>query len=114
MELKDKGSLIDILNASESILSFTKDTTETNFYKSDLIQSAVIRKLEIIGEATKRLSKEFRANNNDLPWSKMAGLRDILIHAYDGVDISELWNIIQTEIKNVQKEILKIRQINEF
>jgi uncharacterized protein with HEPN domain len=57
-----------------------------------MCQSAVIRQLEIVGEATKRLSEPFRTNHPDIPWQKMAGMRDILIHAYDAVDLDEVWN----------------------
>jgi uncharacterized protein with HEPN domain len=57
-----------------------------------MCQSAIIRQLEIIGEATKHLSAAFRGNHPDIPWQKMAGMRDILIHAYDAVDLDEVWN----------------------
>lgn len=54
-------------------------------------QSAVARQLEIIGEATKRLSEEFRGAHPEVPWRHMAGMRDVLIHAYDHVDMDEVW-----------------------
>ncbi|WP_408641312.1 DUF86 domain-containing protein [Serpentinicella alkaliphila] len=55
---------------------------ESEFFRSKLIQDAVIRNLEIIGEATKRISKELRLKEYDIPWKEMAGLRDVLIHDY--------------------------------
>ncbi len=64
-------------------------------------QSAVIRQLEIIGEATKRLSAELRSTYTDIPWRQMAGMRDVLIHAYDHVDIYEVWNVVQQSLPDV-------------
>ena len=56
-------------------------------------KDAVMRRLEIIGEATKRLSEIFKAAHPDIPWRKMAGMRDMLIHAYDAVDSLEVWKV---------------------
>ena len=64
-------------------------------------QSAVICQLEIIGEATKRLSDELRETHADIPWRQMAGMRDVLIHAYDHVDIDEVWNVIEQALPDV-------------
>lgn len=60
--------------------------------QASMCQSAVIRQLEIIGEATKRLSPEFRGNHPNVPWKDMAGLRDRLIHAYDDLDLDRIWD----------------------
>ena len=67
-------------------------------------QSAVIRQLEIIGEATKRLSNEFRETHADIPWRQMAGMRDVLIHAYDHVDIDQVWNVVQQALPDVAEK----------
>lgn len=92
MQPRDQSYVLDILKAMQLIQEFIKDTDKSAFERDLKTQSAVIRQLEIIGEATKRLSDEFRDKHPDIPWRKMAGMRDILIHAYDHVDVQEVWN----------------------
>lgn len=78
-------------------------------FKADLkTQSAVVRQLEIIGEATKRLSDESRQNHPSIPWRQMAGMRDILIHAYDHIDMEEVWNAAQISIPDLIKQVKKL------
>jgi uncharacterized protein with HEPN domain len=91
MTPRDQGYLLDILLAARLVCEFVKDVSRTEFDDSLLIQSAVMRQLEIIGEAAKRLSFETRAELPDLPWQQMAGMRDILIHAYRKVDLTAVW-----------------------
>lgn len=67
-----------------------------------MIQDAVIRNFEIIGEATKKVSKEFKKENSQLPWKEMAGMRDKLIHDYFGVDIQVIWNSIVQDLPVLQ------------
>lgn len=62
------------------------------------IQDAMIRNFEIIGEATKQVSEQTKERRDDIPWSKIAGLRDVLIHDYMGVDLDEVWNIVQLQL----------------
>ena len=68
------------------------------FISSSHWQDAVIRQLEIIGEATKRLSTELCSQHTDIPWRRIAGLRDVLIHDYMGVDIKAVWEITQQNL----------------
>ena len=75
-------------------------------FENDLkTQSAVIRQLEIVGEATKRLSEAFREQHTGIPWRQMAGMRDILIHAYDHVDANEVWNVVKLALPSLIKKI---------
>ncbi|MCD4791816.1 MAG: DUF86 domain-containing protein [Bacteroidales bacterium] len=69
-----------IMNGIDKILSYTDKLSEEQFLENDLVQDAVIRNLEIIGEAVKMLSNEFRTEFNNIPWKDIAGMRDILIH----------------------------------
>ena len=78
MPQRDKSYLYDILEALNSIRAFITGVDHDSFVENDMLLSAVIRKLEIIGEATKRLSPEFRASHTEVPWKKMAGTKDVL------------------------------------
>jgi len=78
------------------------------FIASSHWQDAVIRQLEIIGEATKRLSKQFCLRHSDVPWRRIAGLRDVLIHDYMGVDISAVWEITQKNLPPLRLQIESI------
>ncbi len=91
MPQRDAAHLDDTLRASELILSFLEGIDHDAFHHDLKTQSAVIRQFEIVGEATKRISTEFKTAHPGIPWRKMAGLRDILIHAYDTVDANEVW-----------------------
>ena len=84
--------LNDILKCIDNIKTYTQEG-EAEFLISSLIQDAVIRNFEIIGEATKRLSPEFRQSYPSIPWRRMAGFRDILIHSYMTIDLSTVWQI---------------------
>lgn len=92
MSLRDLDYITDILIAARHIEAFLVGRDRDTFETDLMCQSAVIRQLEIIGEATKRLSELFRTSHPDIPWQKMAGMRDILIHACDAVDLDEVWN----------------------
>jgi uncharacterized protein with HEPN domain len=92
---RDAGNLLDILAAATLVRQFTIGMSRAEFESDVKTQSAVVRQIEIIGEATKRLSDEFRSAHAEVPWKKMAGMRDVLIHAYDEVDLEEVWNVIQ-------------------
>lgn len=82
----DRIYITHILECINNINSYVQN--EKDFLSSRLIQDAVIRNLEVIGEATKKISKELREQEKLVPWSEMAGLRDVLIHNYFGVDLS--------------------------
>jgi len=108
MLLRDLTSLQDIVAAIELVAKFTQGVDHDNFDESLLIQSAVVRQIEIIGEATKRLSEEFRQKYTDIPWRQMAGMRDILIHAYDSIDPDEVWNVATRDLPRICTQIKAI------
>jgi len=99
----------DILTAIQDIESFTKDMSFSEFEKDRKTINAVIRSLEVPGEATKRLPKSLRRRHPDIPWNKMAGMRDILIHDYMGVDIKTVWNVTQERLRELKPLLEKLR-----
>jgi uncharacterized protein with HEPN domain len=78
---------------------------EEDFYKDETLKRAITRSLEIIGEAIKNLTIEFRLKYNSVPWSYMAKLRDKIIHHYQDVDYETIWNIISLEIPELHFQI---------
>jgi uncharacterized protein with HEPN domain len=106
----DRDFLSDIQEAVQRITIYTAGLTYETFLADIKTQDAVIRNLEILGEATKNLSTELRAKYPGLPWKGMAGVRDRLIHHYFGVNFDIVWQIITTELSEVASQIEEIIQ----
>ena len=103
----DQIYLRDILERIERIESYTQEGKET-FYQSLLIQDGVIRCFEVIGEAVKQLSPEIKQKYADISWRKIAGFRDVLIHNYMGVDLDEVWGVIENNLPSLKKEMVTV------
>jgi uncharacterized protein with HEPN domain len=102
--------LNDILGSIEKIEKYMKDVTREEFFKDTKLQDAVMRRLEIIGEATKNIPEYFRKKYPNIPWKKIAGMRDVLIHVYFGVNVERVWVVIKKDLPDLKeklKEILK-------
>ena len=109
----DQDLLSDIQEAAQRIAIYTAGMTYDTFLGDTKTQDAVIRNLEIIGEATKNLSGELRTEYPDLPWKGMAGVRDRLIHDYFGVNLDIVWQIITAELSEVVAEVEAIKRDNK-
>ena len=97
-----------IFDSIKSIESFSKGLSKSEFFKDEIRQNAIIRKLEIIGEATKNLNSEFRSKYPQVEWQKISGLRDKLIHDYFGINLERIWNIMEKDLPNLKITIQNI------
>lgn len=96
---KDPRIFLDHIHASIALIEeYTKGISREQFFDSPQIQDAVMRRLEIIGEAVKNLPADFKTKHPHIPWKQIAGLRDILIHEYFGVDMKLLWNLLEKDL----------------
>ncbi len=107
---KDKAYLKDMLDAISDIEVFIGNINEAEFYKNKEKKYAVVRTLEIIGEATKNLSKELRAKHKEIPWKEIAGMRDKLIHWYFGIKWELVWGTVKNKIPELKNQLSKISE----
>src|SRR4030065_2099759 len=98
----------DILESIEAIEGYVQSKTEEQFYGNRQVQDAVLRRLEIIGEAVKNIDEEFRNRYPEIPWKKIAGLRDVLIHEYFGVNMKRVWRVIKIDLPDLKSMISRI------
>ncbi|RLG24087.1 hypothetical protein DRN76_04470 [Methanosarcinales archaeon] len=99
-----------ILESIELIENYTANKTISDFIESVQLQDSIIRRIEIIGEAVKNLPADVKSKYPDVPWQKIAGMRDVLIHKYFGIDLELTWQVVQKDIPDLKRENLKIKQ----
>ncbi len=97
----------DIKEAIERIESYTRDTKYQKFLKDTKTQDAVVRNLEIIGEAAKNISADFKRKKRDIEWKSIAGMRDKLIHKYFGVNLAIVWDVVKKKLPQLKNQIKK-------
>lgn len=100
--------LEDISEAIQKIHGYTKGMSSKTFAHDVKTLDAVVRNLEVIGEAVKKIPEKTRSKHSEVDWKKIAGLRDILIHEYFGIDAEIIWDIVQNKLPALEK---KVRQI---
>ena len=99
-----------ILESINLIEEYAKGKTKNDFLKLISLQDMIIRRLEIIGEAVKNLPQEIKDKYIDVPWKKIAGMRDKLIHEYFGIDIEFTWGVIEKDLPYLKKRIIEIKK----
>jgi len=99
-----------MLDAISDTEAFIGNINEAEFYKNKEKKYAVVRALEIIGEAAKNLSKELRAKHKEIPWKEIIGMRDKLIHWYFGIKWELVWETVKNKIPELKKQLLKISE----
>jgi uncharacterized protein with HEPN domain len=97
--------ILDAISKIETYVSVGKERFMTESHWHD----AAIRQLEIIGEATKKLSPELRSAHPETPWRRIAGMRDVLIHDYIGVDLNAVWEVAQKDMRELEEVVERIR-----
>jgi len=103
----EKLYIRDIAECIERIEAYTQEGREA-FMQTRMIQDAVVRNFEIIGEATKRLSTDLKQAYPQIQWQQIAGFRDVLIHDYVRVDLDEVWGIIERDLSVLKETIQRI------
>jgi len=97
-----------ILDSINAIYSFLGDFTKSDLEKDRKSQNAIIRELEIIGEAVKNIPESVKLSHPDVPWKKIAGMRDKLIHHYFGISLDIIWDVLKYDLSQLKKQIQKI------
>ena len=100
--------MLHIRDAIREIENYTAESTENSFSANSMQKFAVVKQLEIIGEAANNITDDLKLNNPDIEWEKIIGLRHILVHEYYGIDEYVVWNIVQNDIPELKKKTQKI------
>jgi uncharacterized protein with HEPN domain len=102
---RDEATLIDIISSARLVKLFVAGLTKEQFLSDIKTQSAVLYQLLVMGEAVKRLSREFRSLHPEVPWQLIAGMRDHLIHGYDVIDWEEVWKTANRDVPDLLTQI---------
>lgn len=102
---RDLGTVTDIVESANAILEYVDGVTEEEFLEDVQLQDAVIRRIEVIGEAAGRLSAAFREERTGIPWREIRGMRNRMIHVYDDIDMNLVWRTIRSDIPGLLAEL---------
>ena len=94
-----------MIDSIEKISEFTKNVNEDDFSSNIQLQDAVVRRIEIIGEAAKNIPKDFIQKHNNIPWKEIIGTRDKIIHHYFGINLDIVWNIVKNDLPDLKKKL---------
>ena len=105
---RDDTYMVDILESARIALDYVSNKTWDDFYKNIHCQDAVVRRIEIIGEAARRVSPETRAKYPEIEWREMTGMRNLVIHEYDVVDIAQVWDTVRNQLPPLIEKLTKL------
>ena len=105
---RDNSYLLDILESARAALEYVGGKSWDEFSKDRILQDAIVRRLEIIGEASGRISTAAQKEYSHLPWQAMKGTRNRIIHEYDSIDLDIIWDIVQRDLPFLVVELQKI------
>ena len=109
-EKNDLAFIEHILDSIKAIKEFSRGIRKVELISSRLKQSAIVREIEIIGEAVKNLSEQLKSKYKNIEWREIAGTRDKMIHHYFGVDLNIVWNIVKKDLPVFEKNIKRIKE----
>jgi len=104
---EDRVYLLHILECAERIREYTQ-AGRASFLQDRKTQDAVLRNFEVIGEAAKRVSSLTRDRSGGIPWTRIAGFRDVLIHRYEGVDLEQVWQRVERDLPSLEEEVRQL------
>jgi uncharacterized protein with HEPN domain len=104
----DTVYLRHILDSIKSIVKYLEGISFETYMKDELIQDGVIRRLEIIGEASRNTSQDFREQYSEIPWSQIISLRNRIVHAYFNINLNTIWTIVQDELPILKQNVENI------
>jgi len=105
---RDLGYIKDIKESIELINSYLEGVSKLEFFENQEKQDAVVNRLMVMGEAAKMLSQDTRDKYSKVSWDDMAGMRDILIHRYHGIDLETVWETVKKDLPEVEKQVSRI------
>jgi uncharacterized protein with HEPN domain len=107
-KLGDKQRLQHILDAIDEVEAFVEGCNFGQFVTNSMMFSACLHKLEVIGEASNRLTQDLQDASNEIPWRSINGLRNMIAHEYFGIDQQTIWNIIQSDLPTLRPKLVKL------
>jgi len=100
---KDEATAADILLAAQDIQRFAVGMTYDDFLRDDKTQAAVVQRISVLGEATKRLSQEFRTQHSTIVWKRVVGMRDRCVHGYDQIHLRAVWEVVSRDAPALER-----------